>query len=502
MSMNSEVALISEEASIVAYRTRKSYVVIHKNNSEVIHLGSGIQGLNLDIVHNPNKHCVISGLPTDNEIKSTITYCETYKDVSTEDAIDLAHRIVKKSPGDDIYVLKSTGYKTKGHIVWKALALLRQVRLRTIEHEEQLPDQAITVPPSLCERITKGQKTVIIKSEDSDDIKPGKKFILASDNFAYGVIELNNSRAIDLNEFEAEQARHCITTEMRKKLFPRKRKLFAFDVIGFTPLDVPSEFNVHEDPESSIVKRISLKSIHEEEEEEQARQKFDVELITALKQDFTDKEKACISRNIKLKLEEGMHMQQAIAASISICAPKKTRQEQEKQELGTDDTIGICSVCHSSLDMDSDCGGMELSKEMQGNDSEALEKDNEERITYINRLIKSEERIVVGVVLEPETVDSQGDIYSEQEVELAADRFMEHYRTFKLMHEGKPINDKVTPLQSYTVPADFEINGDKVKKGTWLLKLRVNDETIWQQIKSGKLTGFSIGGHSAAKQLA
>ena len=46
-----------------------------------------------------------------------------------------------------------------------------------------------------------------------------------------------------------------------------------------------------------------------------------------------------------------------------------------------------------------------------------------------SRLVKgidpNDERFVLGIVLEPEVVDAQGDIYSAEEIRAAAHRFME-----------------------------------------------------------------------------
>jgi DNA adenine methylase len=56
------------------------------------------------------------------------------------------------------------------------------------------------------------------------------------------------------------------------------------------------------------------------------------------------------------------------------------------------------------------------------------------------------------------------------------------------------VNDQVTVLESYVAPVDFEIAGVPVKKGTWLLGVRVLSDELWEQVKDGKLTGFSIGG--------
>ena len=103
-----------------------------------------------------------------------------------------------------------------------------------------------------------------------------------------------------------------------------------------------------------------------------------------------------------------------------------------------------------------------------------------------------EKRTVFGVVLEPEEFDSHRDIYSADEVEKTAWNFMESHQNFGLMH--KQIMKEIVPLESYLAPVDFELNGTKIKKGTWLLRVKVKSDQIWKDVKSGKLTGFSIGG--------
>lgn len=104
-----------------------------------------------------------------------------------------------------------------------------------------------------------------------------------------------------------------------------------------------------------------------------------------------------------------------------------------------------------------------------------------------------EERYVFGIVLEPETVDAQKDIYSAAEVRDAAHKFMEEFQNIGLMHRGY-VNGAVKILESYVAPTEFEVDGTKVKKGTWLLAVRVQDDGLWEQVKTGELGGFSIGG--------
>ena len=114
-------------------------------------------------------------------------------------------------------------------------------------------------------------------------------------------------------------------------------------------------------------------------------------------------------------------------------------------------------------------------------------------IPLIKGMDPDDERYVLGVVLEPEVVDAQGDIYSPEEVRQAAHRFMEEFGGLGLMHRFR-VNGQVKVLESYLAPADFELGDTTIRKGTWLLAVRILSDELWEQIKDGQLTGFSIGG--------
>ena len=140
-------------------------------------------------------------------------------------------------------------------------------------------------------------------------------------------------------------------------------------------------------------------------------------------------------------------------------------------------------------------------------------------------LVKTqEERFVLGIVLEPNDggegapvdPDTQGDIYSAHEIRRAAHLFMEQYRNLGLMHRRIVPTTKLRILESYIAPIEFAVRsngeiigtadvkpGEKVqivRRGTWLLAMRVVDDQLWQAVKSGKLTGLSIGG--SARRVA
>lgn len=54
-------------------------------------------------------------------------------------------------------------------------------------------------------------------------------------------------------------------------------------------------------------------------------------------------------------------------------------------------------------------------------------------------------------------------------------------------------------VESYIAPQDLDLDGlltgqDIIRKGSWVMAVHVTDDDLWQQVKDGEITGFSIGG--------
>lgn len=62
-----------------------------------------------------------------------------------------------------------------------------------------------------------------------------------------------------------------------------------------------------------------------------------------------------------------------------------------------------------------------------------------------------------------------------------------------LQHSFEPLEDAAV-VESYVAKCDMEINGQSIKKGTWLMTVEVNDPDVFEAIKKGEITGFSMGG--------
>lgn len=114
-----------------------------------------------------------------------------------------------------------------------------------------------------------------------------------------------------------------------------------------------------------------------------------------------------------------------------------------------------------------------------------------------------ERRTITGVVLEPDTVDAHKDTIPANVILDAAEDFLAEINvetTLGVQH--KDFKQDLQLVQSFVVSdSDITINAVIVKKGSWVITVRVNSDAIWKQIKDGKLTGFSIGGKATVQDL-
>jgi site-specific DNA-adenine methylase len=112
-----------------------------------------------------------------------------------------------------------------------------------------------------------------------------------------------------------------------------------------------------------------------------------------------------------------------------------------------------------------------------------------------------EKRLATGIVLEPDAVDAQKDFEEPETIEKAAHNFLASYNKplgqdgtqLGLMHRQFG-NLGIELVESYISPSDFQLGNGKVKKGSWIMTVHITSDKVWEDIKAGKLTGFSIGG--------
>lgn len=116
--------------------------------------------------------------------------------------------------------------------------------------------------------------------------------------------------------------------------------------------------------------------------------------------------------------------------------------------------------------------------------------------------VDKEEQMVYGVVLEPETFDLQDERVKIAEVRKAAHTYMEKVQKLGVNHEDfKNSKKRFRILESFLAPVAFTLGGQNVTKGSWVFAARVIDKKIWEQVKKGEITGFSLGGKGKRTKL-
>jgi len=109
----------------------------------------------------------------------------------------------------------------------------------------------------------------------------------------------------------------------------------------------------------------------------------------------------------------------------------------------------------------------------------------------ISKALDEELKQATFLVLSPEEVDLQGDIYNEEEVRKACHSFQTHCRKANLFHMSE--TDLASIVESYIAPTEFYLGDTLVRKGSWLQVWQVQDDEVWELIKSGDINGVSIG---------
>ena len=115
--------------------------------------------------------------------------------------------------------------------------------------------------------------------------------------------------------------------------------------------------------------------------------------------------------------------------------------------------------------------------------------------------IDPDQRLVYGFasVIEENgapVIDSQGDVISEQELQKAAHGFLTDSRKAGEMHR-KTVGTVVESIVlTKSTQAALGVNLGKVG---WFITMKIDDEAVWQRVKKGELSSFSI--HGVARRV-
>lgn len=121
--------------------------------------------------------------------------------------------------------------------------------------------------------------------------------------------------------------------------------------------------------------------------------------------------------------------------------------------------------------------------------------DGQATFTTYGRIVKADadNHYVTGIVYEPMAEDSHGNFMTEEEITKAAYWFAKNGDKVDLQHSFDPLEGAAV-VENWIAKADFDIDGEAIQKGTWLMTVEVTDESVWEGIEKGDITGFSMGG--------
>ena len=121
--------------------------------------------------------------------------------------------------------------------------------------------------------------------------------------------------------------------------------------------------------------------------------------------------------------------------------------------------------------------------------------DGSANFSTFGRILKADagSHFVTGIVYEPMVEDSQGNYMTEEEITKAAYWFAKNGSQVDLQHCFEKC-DGAAVVESYVAKCNMEIDGEAIKKGTWLMTMEISDAGVWESIQKGEITGFSMGG--------
>lgn len=107
-----------------------------------------------------------------------------------------------------------------------------------------------------------------------------------------------------------------------------------------------------------------------------------------------------------------------------------------------------------------------------------------------------EKKIIYCVVLTPNEVDAQDEWMSPEDIERTAHLYLQKSRVVGKNHQALV---KAVPVESYISPTDWKCTGPDgdeqlVKKGAWVIAIKILDDAEWNKVLDGEYTGVSIGG--------
>lgn len=115
--------------------------------------------------------------------------------------------------------------------------------------------------------------------------------------------------------------------------------------------------------------------------------------------------------------------------------------------------------------------------------------------TTLYKKVDTEERCITAVVSEPTTVDNpdaHNDVITAEEIQKGFDNYHEHCGQLNVQHAVQVDDEVMTIEKSWIQPVDCIVGEVPVAEGSWLMKVKIHNDSLWEAVKDGQFTGLSV----------
>lgn len=129
-------------------------------------------------------------------------------------------------------------------------------------------------------------------------------------------------------------------------------------------------------------------------------------------------------------------------------------------------------------------------------DEKTLSEDAQNvNIFGVRKSINEELREITCVAMVANELDAHGELFTVEAVKGASEEFLVEYNISKsigLDHSGE--RPDVDLVGNWYAEQAGEVDGFKYPAHSWIVKMKVHDDDVWESVKSGERTGVSIQG--------
>jgi hypothetical protein len=218
----------------------------------------------------------------------------------------------------------------------------------------------------------------------------------------------------------------------------------------------------------------------------------------------TGNPKGCMTQVGKVRAQ-----QLAQGKPISIETVKRMKAYITRHKVDLESSKSYEDGC-GKLAMDA-WGGVEALPWVERTIAEYEKMSSETEMTF--SVFNSEQRLVIGPAMIPDKMiirrnEITGEIYyvyfTADTIKKLQQKFMQEKLLDKTnIEHGRKFLNNVDVVESWIVEDQEkdkqQVFGMDYPKGTWMITMKVNDDSTWEKVKDGKLKGFSVQGYFLEK---